>query len=249
MGIKLLANDDELKRIFRDAAVKKLRNEFFTLSKVNNIKSVVSELILNRIRASRTWISILNGTGDSNLRAHFGIPKGEESSRLNAILGIWAKEIVVRPNSIILRSNDRFVISYDFFAIKADWAEVLNSKDGITPNNSKNPDAPKEIPWLRWLLVAGDQLEINGYFITPIKEGGYPRSRSGSAVMRKPKDGVSASWVMPKEFAPFNTDNNFVMQELNKLSNDKSFRSSLVRIFKGDTSINDIDVSSLLNEI
>lgn len=205
------------------AAIRKFYDDFYGANVINGIRDAVASFVLLYIKRSRTWQSLSNG-GPEGLDAHFGIPKEELSSRLEGLLNIWAKEIVVKPQNIKYLPRT-FIFSYKFYAIKADWANVLGSRLGVTINDSARSRlglTPTEIPWLEWLLVNGNDATVEGYHI---EFKNYPKSRSGKAYM-KPK----LSWRIPNEFGVANTNDNFITRALNEIVEDSSFRGELSNI-------------------
>jgi hypothetical protein len=210
-----------------EAFIRKITANFYSKNNINAIKEIVREKVITKIKESDTWQSLANG-GPEGLDAHFGISKNELANRLETILNIWANQIEVRPQNI-KRQPRQFSFSYRFYAIRADWADVLSSRAGVTINDSVNARKGKtvgEIPWLEWLLISGDGIEIEDYHI---EFGNFDArtSRSGKAFMR-PK----MSWKVPKEYGPFTSDNNFVTRALAELTKDTNFKSELITAFE-----------------
>lgn len=245
MGIGFVFSDSQqliIKKL-NEALIRKLASSFSDPRNIQNIRNLVSQFIIRAIQQSSTWKSIISG-GPHGINAELGIPKSEIESRLNSILETWAKEIEVEPQTIERKART-FEFSYKFWAIKADWANVLanpNATYANITNRSKRGQAPDKIPWLSWLLVAGDQLEIEDYHIQFGNYQNTSRSRSGLAIMI-PK----ASWKMPEEFAPYNTDNNFVTKQLELLAKDKQFRKQLSNTFMNIVRIDKNMLDSLEN--
>ena len=225
MGIILVESDRTIIVKIREAFLKKAVKNFYKRENILDIQNVVKTYILSYIKNSETWNSLQKGVGDQNLSAHFGIPSKELDGRLERLLDIWGEEIKVTPSNIKRRSSS-FVFSYKFYAIEANWAKVLNSDAGVTINVSKAHPEGQRLPFLEWLLVAGDQLEITGY---DINFGNHPRSRSGSAVMIK----ANTSWVVPPEFGGFSESDNFVTRALDDIRKSSEFRNKLETILKG----------------
>jgi len=209
-----------IKREINNEAIRVLSSEFYNKTNINHISNIVRDAVLTYIKGSDTnivWPALAAG-GAQGLDAHFGIPKDSLYDRLQTILDIWAQEIRVVPQTI-QKGVDRFVFSYKFEAIKADWADVLSSDAGITINKGE------KLHWLKWLLLTGDALRIKDYHIV---FGNFKRgSRSGKALMR-----ANTEWVIPPEFGPFNSDNNFVTRALNDLATSDKFRNDLENLFQ-----------------
>lgn len=223
-------SDQTIIRIINEAFIKKLEKNFYSPSVSKKIEDAVKPVIINKIRNSKTWQSLADG-GQKGLDAHFGIPKGELHSRLENIMREWEKQIFVKPITIKRRPNS-FILSYGIFAIYSDWEQVLSLPDGITINDSRNAKrgkTEKEIPWLNWLLIGGDKVQIEGYSIL---YGNFSasRSRSGKAIMI-PK----LSWRIPTGYGPFNKNNNFVTRALQEIIDNNEIKSELTQILETAT--------------
>ena len=223
-GVILTQSNQQIYSMVTSAAIRKLSRNFFKHNSIKLIEDVVRKFVIEAIKSSVVWQSLEQAAPD-DLPAHFGIPRNSRSSQLEELLKIWAEEIKVIPSIPAKGRNFRF--SYTFYAIKADWGNVLVSPAGVTINISKNHPEGQLLPWLSWLLVSGDEIEVTGYKIS--EPGNYPRSRSGQRIMLK----AEPSWVIPKGFVDsFNTNDNFVTQQLSRIANDKLFRGRLSKILE-----------------
>lgn len=216
-GFIFVDSHGQIMEKLRGAMINKLYNVFYSNESLEHIEKIVQKFVKTFISSSPTWKSLSGGDAEG-LDKHFGIPKSEVSARLETLLDIWSKQIRVEPEGI-KRLTQRFIMSYKFSAIYADWAEVLRSDAGVTINKSRNHPEGQRLHWLSWLLQEGDQLVIDGY---QIKFGPNSNSRSGNAIMT-PK----LSWRIPEEFAPFYSDNNFITKQLTLIAKDRDFRNSL----------------------
>lgn len=216
-----------------DAMINKLSKQLYSDDNIKIVEKAVRLFVKSTIQSSKVWKS-LSGGDPKGLDKHFGIPKGTVGQRLETLLDIWADQILVEPKTII--RNKSFILSYDFYAVYADWADVLNAEEGITYNKSRNHPEGQRLHWLSWLLVEGDQLQIDGY---TIDYGPNPASRSGGAIMI-PK----LSWRIPTGFGPFNTNSNFVTRQLDLVARDTDFRKILIeamqRVGRTEPTIDDI---------
>lgn len=221
-GIILEMSDQSIIQYLNRVAAKKIATNFYKPSTIRLIENAIRKLVINAIKNSQTWKS-LHGEGDlqTQLDAHFGIPSSQRDVNLDNLLKVWAQEIKVVPNTIKY-TQQQFILAYDFYAIEANWANVLGSDQAVTHNNSDNAargKAPKIIPWLSWLLVGGDRKNIEGYHIDFDHTAG---SRSGKATMR-----IKGEWAIPTEFGPFATDNNFVTRALKELAAGNELKPKL----------------------
>lgn len=241
VSIHLIESDIQIIRKLNNIAIRKLLRTFSSASVVSQIQSIVQSYIITTIKETSVWQSLING-GKEGLDAHFGIPRGQLQQKLEGIIDIWSKEIIVKPQNIKRRPRT-FAIGYKFYAIRNDWNAVLASPAGITINNSRR-NKGQLLPWLQWLLVDGDRLVISEY---KIDFNNYPKSRSGKAYMRP-----GLSWQVPPEYGPFNINNNFITRAMNELAKNKNFRKEIINIFNSvsfsKNTVNDItlDVTSFI---
>lgn len=226
----ILPNSDiQIRRILNKAAVRKFSSIFFDPSLLKEIQNVVKMYVRTAIQKTVTWQSLMAG-GPEGLDAHFGIPRGTLHKRLSVILDTWSDEIIVKPGKVKFRPRT-FSINYEIFAIYGDWHNVLGLEEGITTNISSNPEFNgKKLPWLQWLLISGDQVEIEKYHIV---FGNKPKSRSGKAVMVKKLNWRVPTSVPGGDIAPFNTNDNFVTRAMDELAGDSAFRKELAGIIQG----------------
>jgi len=163
----------------------------------NRIKMLVRNAIVN----SPEYNSLVGG----DLQAELGIPSS--GARLSKILETWLQNIKISKKSVKI-SSSRISGGISISMIRDDYRDVLGSPDAsyITAKGRK-------IPWLEWLLIAGDTTLISDYIFT--ENSGRSKSRTGLGIMRyKP----SARWHIPREFAG-TIRNNFVTRALSKLEN------------------------------
>lgn len=216
-----------------DAMIKKLSKQLYSSDNIKIVEKAVRLFVKSTIQSSKVWKS-LSGGDPKGLDKHFGIPKGTVIERLDILLNIWADQILVKPNTI--KRAKSFILSYDFYAVYADWADVLDSEAGVTYNKSKLHPEGQRLHWLSWLLIEGDQLEIDGY---SIKFGPNSASRSGGAIM-VPK----LSWRIPTGFGPFNSNSNFVTRQLDLVAKSADFRKVLIdamqKVGRTEPTIDDI---------
>jgi len=232
MGFILNQSNITIQRIINEAMIRKLSVKFSDNSKINLIEDIVRKLVERAIKSTDVWKNLLNEV-PKGLTAHFGIPKGTIGGRLDSILATWLSEIKVEAQPV-RRQSSIFVFAYKFYAIQADFANVLNLEAGVTLNISKNHPEGQRLPWLEWLLVSGDEVEIQDYHI--LLEPGHKGSRSGNAIM-VPR----FSWKVPKISShAYNSDNNFITEALEKLANDSDFRETLLEEFRKISSLKNI---------
>lgn len=237
-GIKLNHTNEEIAHIINKAAIKKLTGKFYSFKNISRIRDIVGIFVKEAIIQTETWKS-LSSDSERGLNAHLGLPQGEKTNMLNSILDIWVKEIEVRPRKIEFTKNG-FRMGYDFYAINGNFAEVLSSPNAIVENysgRSAKGITSKYIPWLHWLLIAGDQVQIDNYHIK-FREFPLNRSRSGKAIMV-----LNGHYVLPSFFGPYGKDNNFVCRAMAEVATNKEFRQNLTDILTSKTSLVDATIS------
>lgn len=231
-SIRLIESNIDISRIINDAVVKKLDASFNSSSNINFIKTIVKSFVIKVIKNSDIYRDILYS--NIGLTAHLGIPKDRKKSMLDNLLEAWGEQIVCEPlGSSKSAAGQKFQYRYRFGAIESDWSKILAHPDAKYPNESRRArlgEAPATIPFLEWLLVAGDQLKIEGFQISAIEEGSRPTARSGAAIMIK-ADG--ASWQIPTNYGSNAPDNNFVTRAIDiAVENDNKFKESLIGILR-----------------
>lgn len=179
---------------------KKISNKILRalLEDVNkSFRSIIGK-IENRIRAET--ISYLQGTGtyesliDGDLAGHFGLVIGARKTHVDAILQVIANNIEVEFKEYRLRA-DSFVGGIFIRAIIADFSDILD-----LPQATQFTERFEPLPWLRWLLTAGDRIIIKKYEIRF-----YPgEGRSGKAIMMEDDAEV---WRVPPEYSGTETNN------------------------------------------
>jgi hypothetical protein len=104
----------------------------------------------------------------------------------------------------------RFVSGgYEIGILKSDYSDILSLSGA-----SYNTDNGVNIPWLNWLLLAGDSPVIYGWRIdfNPHNTGA---SRTGVIMVRDP----GGSWGVPSQYSGVQ-DDNFLTRALNSIVND-----------------------------
>jgi len=205
ISCKLTQSDNYIKKLMAEALRDELNRIVGTVGTF--IEANVRLLFYDYITNSEEWTSLKSG----KLRAQFGLPDDVEE-RLVKILGVWLASVKV-TTAPILASNGKISGKIILNMIQANWRDVDYSlgEAFITTKKGKN------LPWLAWLLTAGDKRIIVDYKAV---EGDFSRtaaSRSHMGLMFK-KEGVY-SWGVPPEYAGTESDN-FVTKILDKIGDD-----------------------------
>lgn len=226
-GVKLLHTDSDIMRIINEAAIKKLSGKFYNYKNIDRIRQIVGAFVREAIQHTEVWRSLSGAdNSETGLDAHVGLPANKKDAILKRLLDIWVKEIEVRPRKIERRDNS-FIMGYDFYAIDANFGEVLSAPEAVVENfstRSRLGKTPKYIPWLHWLLIAGDQVAIDGYRIR-FDDYNLNYSRSGKAIMK-----IGGHYVLPSFYGPFSKDNNFVCRAMDELTRNNDFKQKIIHI-------------------
>lgn len=178
----------EIIRALIDIVNTSLSTAAFRIKK--RIRVIVKELIEN----CPEYKSLIHG----QLQGELGIvdPQGAMSEILNA----WIKGIGITLRPAKKNGND-IKAFLDIDIIDTSFQDVLSLQAA-----KFTTEKGQEIPWLEWLLTAGDSIIIRDYDI----DFNAKYSRTGLNIMVKK---VSSNWRVPPEFSG-TIQNNFVTRAL-----------------------------------
>jgi len=162
------------------------------------IVSKIKVAVVNRIKSSDEYAELQGGT----LQAQLGVPNS--NSRLERITDIWISNISIKRKPIRAMGSNRITGGFSIGMIKKDWSDVLATSDA-----NYTTEKGRKIPWLEWLLIAGDKTIIDDYTFTPDIPP-KARSRTGLGIM---KANLRRRWGVPSQYAG-TTQNNFVTRSL-----------------------------------
>jgi len=199
-NFKLLESENEInKRI-----VKQIANSLNSaiMGAVPTISSQIKNLVKNAIVSSPEYNSLQGGV----LQGELGVPSS--GSRLSAILSIWLKNIQISRKPV-RPVGDKISGGVTINMIRSDYSDVLGGAESvyITSNG-------QQIPWLEWLLLAGDKTLVADYIFT--EDISFGTSRTGLGLMKYRRTG---RWHVPREFAG-TIQNNFVTRALSSLGGE-----------------------------
>jgi len=189
LKLDIKTSQEKMEREFFQIIIKGLNKKFQPLSKL--IQKDLAEEV-PKIFIEKDVTGIYNRLVNGPLNLDFGFNKGEEASRINAILTQIGKSILVeykdmRRSGVGISKGSGFTVKI----LRTDFLDILNLSEATVINISSNPRAPKVLPWLDWLLLKGDAIIISDHII---KFEESPDSRSGGSVMISNKGGV---WAVP----------------------------------------------------
>jgi len=155
---------------------------------VSKIEVGIREIITSKFKKSDVYNALTKGS----LKYEFGFPKGQELTITDNIVDRIGDslQITLKPYFNAGRIN----IGLSIGIMKSDFSEILGLSDAKVDLASG-----EQLPWLEWLLTAGDQILIVGYEIQYNNTG-----RSGGAIMAEK---VGSFWKVPAQFSGTDTDN------------------------------------------
>lgn len=164
---------------------------------VGSVSSKVKNIVREAITSSVEYGELVGG----ELEAELGIP--DSSSRVENILDIWLQSLTITRKPVRI-SGKSMAGGFAVFMIREDWSDVLNS-----PSSRYVTLKGKQIPWLEWLLLAGDQTIITDYTFSATIPPRY-KSRTGKGVML---EAPQRRWHVPRKYSGTALDN-FVTRSL-----------------------------------
>lgn len=168
--IKLQFDVDDKKlneQILKDAA-KQVNSVLFSVAKDTVFKTDIADLVNRGIRNSPEANALISGI----LRDMFGIPNPDQviTNIVNAIIDNM--EINVIP---VVPTSNTFNGSITVNLLKSDFTDVLTA-NGVLLHSTGG-----DVPWLQWMLTAGDAIVLAGYDIK-FYPTVVPTSRTGKAL-------------------------------------------------------------------
>lgn len=174
---------------------------------IDKIKRVVAD----RIKAAPEYSDLISKT---QIRAEIGLVDGQ--SKLDNIIKIFVDGI--RVDTVPFRRSGKTIKGELVISIiREDYADVLNTPSATYTYFSKRYNKEVTIPWLEWLLIAGNEILVYNF---KVRFGNDLKgSRTGQAVMAK--DNFGAGWHVPGQYTGF-ADDNFVTRALDGIEQDLS---------------------------
>jgi hypothetical protein len=156
-------------------------------------RATVEDAIATKIKQVFINTSVYDALINGPLDAHFGIPQGQALGKLDEIINTIATSILVEHKPIRSRSNE-FTGGYIVNIVKSNYEDIL-LLPGAHVVNSFGPEGDELLPWLAWLLLAGNQILVYDY---RIQFGNFKKSRSGDAIMVPDEAG---GWSVPPAYS------------------------------------------------
>jgi hypothetical protein len=196
-NIKFRATTKGAKR----SALPIIANDFNKIFRRNKrqLESYAKLTIELALRESETYHSLL-GDDLTGLRAELGLadPLGE----VGPIIDKWVSSIHVRLTDVRVAGN-RLAGGIELYGIDSTFLDVLAMPTAsfVSERAAKQGIDPSVIEWLAWLLLAGSDSLVFGFFVdTDLKS--TDNSRTGLAVMRDERSVrlKGLEWKVPEQF-------------------------------------------------
>lgn len=166
---------------------------------IDKIKQVVRTLIEDIVINCPEMQSLRDG---EQLAKSFGIKLGTGDSIIQAIAKQVAlsADIIHNPVSFFGKQPNGGI---HIGIIKDDYRDIIGLPIAKYISTNQTTGESTLIPWLEWLIFAGDSIIIKTYSIAI---GKFKKSRSGGAIMRK----ITKKADVKKIYGPFNKQNSAV---------------------------------------
>lgn len=162
--IKILDSNNKIEKNILDACRDELKKIFNKA--IPKIRADIINLTIKSLSTSPEIQSLKSGV----LKFDFGLAEDPTESIIYAVsnsIDVYFKGLRINKNST---TN---ILS--IYIQPTDFQNLLNLPEAISVTELGN-----SLPWLKWLLTAGDAILIKDYHV---EYGNYPQSRSGGAVM------------------------------------------------------------------
>lgn len=191
-----LANPLAFDRALRQAATEYLQIAFSRLAP--RILTQIRDVVRTAVTTSPEAQSLLGG----DLQVQFGI-----ADPLPAVQGI-IDAVVASVRVTILSPAGDSLGGLRVEILRSDMSEVINVPGGSYISRSATRKTEILVPWLNWLLLAGDRVIIAD-FETKTDRASYSGTRTGRAVMVRPGKRPSVGFRVPPHFSGV-VDNNWL---------------------------------------
>lgn len=206
--MKFLESDDQIAQEIMKIFVKQLHAEL--IAKTDEINARIKQKNIEVWKNTETYWSLLNG----KLNHEFGFVKGTAEGKVNAVLEAMSKLIYTFPVkfkkhgseyigyriSILGTSIPERILKMEEASVQTETEAKSKFSDdfaafsgGAGIDGGEGPR--KELHWLEWLLLEGNNFIILNYRYEPIIA---ERSRSGKGLMVPDEDDA---WKVPSEYS------------------------------------------------
>lgn len=187
---------DKLKRDFLMECADELNSVFIAAIQILN--GQIGVFINEQIKNTYEYNAIISG----QLHGELGLK--EPVSIMQAIIDQIVISTKIENKTIKIAGNN-LVGGFSLNILPSNYSDILNLPSAKYISNQF------EIPWLKWLLLEGDNILVVEYkLLTPINSVQQNFSRSKKALMIKKRGGV---WKVPSQYQG-TAENNFILNSL-----------------------------------
>lgn len=201
LSVKVTTPDSQLKKFILQGIADHLTITFKAASP--RIKSRIQELVKRAIITSPEYISLTT----SKLKGELGVV--DAAKDMETIINIWLESYVVNSDTVQVVGNG-FRGGFESQMIQGDFKDVIYNFSA-----KYYTDKGLVIPWLEWLLVAGQAVLVKNYKV--LFKGGLPASRTGLAIMVK---SASSNYKFSGLGGPNFEDDNMVTRAIKNIESD-----------------------------
>ncbi len=203
-GINLVTKPENIKKKIMKSLISQLKTKIPALKP--RVETIVRGLIGKYIKLSPEYLSF----GGGILQQELGVL--DPYSSLDDMLAILVGSVTVKMRPVYQRGG-QIGGGFTVRAVPTDFYNQVTTLGKYTSENGH------DVPWLQWLLTAGDEIIIKDYGIS---FGGKAKmfSRTGGPIMRKGGQGwgIGASKSrVPPEYSGTST-NNFVTRAMDRMA-------------------------------
>jgi hypothetical protein len=182
LSIELLDSDSSINKKILNAIAEEFNDQIY--NKISVIRSKIADGVVFMLKATDIYQSLTNG----DLAGHFGLPVNNRTTMVDGIISTVANnlEVEFKPAKVM---GGQFVNGISIGVLIKNFTDVLALSEAVV-TTSKG----QILPWLDWLLRAGNKMIISEHEIHLI--GG--KGRSGKAIMIKNNASV---WRVPTQFS------------------------------------------------
>lgn len=197
--MKILESNDQIRQLVYDEMLKALNNT--ARKSIPNILDRTKTIVEDAIKKSPEYASLIGG----KLQGSLGVVDPEEA--LGKAINVWLGQIVCKLDKF------RFVGNEVRGAFKLEIIETDKSQVIDLSTSSYVTEKGDKIPWMEWLLTAGNNTIVLDYIAVTGNFKHIPQSRTGLGLMIRK---VDRAYKVPAEFAG-DKDDNFVTRALEPL--------------------------------
>lgn len=204
LSLSILESTDKISKDILKLIVAEIQQKFSKSSE--KIQNDLQSVIHNSITIQPEYQSLKNG----ELQYNFGIAN---TSVVDSLVDRFVESITYNIDKVRIKNNQidgRLVFS---ILSQTTLEEILSSSEAnvLTEKGSS-------LPWLKWLLLSGADPLILEYKLLEGKKGNFKGSRTGKAIMIRPKSG-DGSWSVPPAYAG-TIDNNWITRAIDSAKSE-----------------------------